>query len=150
MPCAQTLAALLSPGYAHWKGQVLNADELHEVYEGLKLNNVNKYDYVLTGKGPREQAPGPASLAQPGWTREVPEHPTPGLVPGPCLLQGGVAHATEHLVLSMPSDTSGSTLGLQRTRGEATRGVGKRLGWNSQVGTRCCLVHCSCLYPSLV
>nr|KAF6379768.1 pyridoxal kinase [Myotis myotis] len=35
-------------GYAHWKGQVLNADELHEVYEGLKLNNVNKYDYVLT------------------------------------------------------------------------------------------------------
>ncbi|EPQ09667.1 Pyridoxal kinase [Myotis brandtii] len=36
-------------GYAHWKGQVLNADELHEVYEGLKLNNVNKYDYVLTG-----------------------------------------------------------------------------------------------------
>nr|KAF6478297.1 pyridoxal kinase [Molossus molossus] len=36
-------------GYAHWKGQVLNSDELHEVYEGLKLNNVNKYDYVLTG-----------------------------------------------------------------------------------------------------
>ncbi|KAM8906923.1 pyridoxal kinase isoform 1-T1 [Lycaon pictus] len=36
-------------GYAHWKGQVLNSDELHELYEGLKLNNVNKYDYVLTG-----------------------------------------------------------------------------------------------------
>ncbi|XP_064413274.1 pyridoxal kinase [Latimeria chalumnae] len=36
-------------GYAHWKGQVLNADELHELYEGLKLNNVNHYDYVLTG-----------------------------------------------------------------------------------------------------
>uniref|UniRef100_A0A6I8PR96 Pyridoxal kinase n=1 Tax=Ornithorhynchus anatinus TaxID=9258 RepID=A0A6I8PR96_ORNAN len=36
-------------GYAHWKGQVLNADELHELYEGLKLNKVNKYDYVLTG-----------------------------------------------------------------------------------------------------
>ncbi|XP_003798128.1 pyridoxal kinase [Otolemur garnettii] len=36
-------------GYAHWKGQVLNADELHELYEGLRLNNVNKYDYVLTG-----------------------------------------------------------------------------------------------------
>uniref|UniRef100_A0A8C0PRD5 Pyridoxal kinase n=1 Tax=Canis lupus familiaris TaxID=9615 RepID=A0A8C0PRD5_CANLF len=35
-------------GYAHWKGQVLNSDELHELYEGLKLNNVNKYDYVLT------------------------------------------------------------------------------------------------------
>lgn len=52
VPCAQALTALLSPGYAHWKGQVLNADELHEVYEGLKLNNVNKYDYVLTGKGP--------------------------------------------------------------------------------------------------
>ncbi|XP_045630116.1 pyridoxal kinase [Ursus americanus] len=36
-------------GYAHWKGQVLNSGELHELYEGLKLNNVNKYDYVLTG-----------------------------------------------------------------------------------------------------
>ncbi|XP_054360051.1 pyridoxal kinase isoform X2 [Mirounga angustirostris] len=36
-------------GYAHWKGQVLNSDELHELYEGLKLNSVNKYDYVLTG-----------------------------------------------------------------------------------------------------
>uniref|UniRef100_A0A5F5PIS5 Pyridoxal kinase n=2 Tax=Equus TaxID=9789 RepID=A0A5F5PIS5_HORSE len=35
-------------GYTHWKGQVLNSDELHELYEGLKLNNVNKYDYVLT------------------------------------------------------------------------------------------------------
>uniref|UniRef100_A0A2K6F303 Pyridoxal kinase n=1 Tax=Propithecus coquereli TaxID=379532 RepID=A0A2K6F303_PROCO len=35
-------------GYAHWKGQVLNSDELHELYEGLKLNSVNKYDYVLT------------------------------------------------------------------------------------------------------
>ncbi|XP_037686814.1 pyridoxal kinase isoform X2 [Choloepus didactylus] len=36
-------------GYAHWKGQVLNSDELHELYEGLRLNKVNKYDYVLTG-----------------------------------------------------------------------------------------------------
>uniref|UniRef100_A0A8C0H0D4 Pyridoxal kinase n=1 Tax=Chelonoidis abingdonii TaxID=106734 RepID=A0A8C0H0D4_CHEAB len=36
-------------GYAHWKGQMLNSDELHELYEGLKLNNVNHYDYVLTG-----------------------------------------------------------------------------------------------------
>nr|XP_039336357.1 pyridoxal kinase isoform X3 [Saimiri boliviensis boliviensis] len=36
-------------GYAHWKGQVLNSHELQELYEGLKLNNVNKYDYVLTG-----------------------------------------------------------------------------------------------------
>lgn len=40
----------LPSGYDHWKGQVLNSDELHELYEGLKLNNVNKYDYVLTGK----------------------------------------------------------------------------------------------------
>ncbi|XP_077611493.1 pyridoxal kinase [Crocuta crocuta] len=36
-------------GYPHWKGQVLNSDELQELYEGLKLNSVNKYDYVLTG-----------------------------------------------------------------------------------------------------
>lgn len=36
-------------GYAHWKGQVLQSQELHELYEGLKVNSVNKYDYVLTG-----------------------------------------------------------------------------------------------------
>lgn len=36
-------------GYAHWKGQVLTSQELHALYEGLKANNVNKYDYVLTG-----------------------------------------------------------------------------------------------------
>ncbi|KAG8507164.1 Pyridoxal kinase, partial [Galemys pyrenaicus] len=38
------------PGYAHWKGQVLNSGELQELYEGLRLNGVNKYDYVLTGE----------------------------------------------------------------------------------------------------
>ncbi|KAK6310053.1 hypothetical protein J4Q44_G00199340 [Coregonus suidteri] len=36
-------------GYSHWKGQVLTADELNVLYEGIKLNNVNRYDYVLTG-----------------------------------------------------------------------------------------------------
>ncbi|KAM8976799.1 pyridoxal kinase [Pelodytes ibericus] len=36
-------------GYNHWKGQVLNAEELQELYEGLKLNQVTQYDYVLTG-----------------------------------------------------------------------------------------------------
>ncbi|KAJ8255577.1 hypothetical protein COCON_G00194410 [Conger conger] len=36
-------------GYPHWKGQVLTADELNVLYEGIKLNNVNHYDYVLTG-----------------------------------------------------------------------------------------------------
>ncbi|XP_036426364.1 pyridoxal kinase-like [Colossoma macropomum] len=36
-------------GYEHWKGQVLTADELHVLYEGIKLNKLNHYDYVLTG-----------------------------------------------------------------------------------------------------
>lgn len=50
---------LCSPaGYTHWNGQVLNSDELHELYEGLKLNNVNKYDYVLTGKSPEAEGAG--------------------------------------------------------------------------------------------
>ncbi len=40
----------LYSGYSHWKGQVLTADELHVLYEGIKLNNVNHYDYVLTGQ----------------------------------------------------------------------------------------------------
>ncbi|ROL54894.1 Pyridoxal kinase [Anabarilius grahami] len=35
-------------GYEHWKGQVMTADELQVLYEGIKLNNVNHYDYVLT------------------------------------------------------------------------------------------------------
>lgn len=49
--CNQTLKTpLLSAGYSHWKGQVLTADELHVLYEGIKLNNVHQYDYVLTGE----------------------------------------------------------------------------------------------------
>ncbi|KAM4561693.1 pyridoxal kinase-like [Fundulus diaphanus] len=36
-------------GYAQWKGQVLTAEELNELYEGIKLNKVNRYDYILTG-----------------------------------------------------------------------------------------------------
>ncbi|XP_056145605.1 pyridoxal kinase-like [Lampris incognitus] len=36
-------------GYSHWKGQVLTAEELNVLYEGIKCNNVNYYDYVLTG-----------------------------------------------------------------------------------------------------
>ncbi|XP_034042473.1 pyridoxal kinase-like [Thalassophryne amazonica] len=36
-------------GYAHWKGQVLTAEELNVLYDGIKLNEVNHYDYILTG-----------------------------------------------------------------------------------------------------
>ncbi|PWA31199.1 hypothetical protein CCH79_00002936 [Gambusia affinis] len=36
-------------GYAHWKGQVLTAEELNVLYEGIKLNKVTQYDYILTG-----------------------------------------------------------------------------------------------------
>ncbi|XP_042189957.1 pyridoxal kinase-like [Callorhinchus milii] len=36
-------------GYDHWTGQVMTANELHTLYDGLKLNGVNRYDYVLTG-----------------------------------------------------------------------------------------------------
>lgn len=38
-------------GYEHWKGQVLTADELNILYEGIKLNKVDHYHYVLTGRG---------------------------------------------------------------------------------------------------
>lgn len=51
--CQGPECCVLPTGYAHWKGQVLNSGELHELYEGLKLNNVNKYDYVLTGESTR-------------------------------------------------------------------------------------------------
>lgn len=46
-----SIKVFLLPGYEHWKGQVMTADELHVLYEGIKLNNVNHYDYVLTGTG---------------------------------------------------------------------------------------------------
>lgn len=46
------ISPVLSEGYSHWKGQVLTADELHVLYEGIKLNNVHHYDYVLTGGCP--------------------------------------------------------------------------------------------------
>ncbi|KAL2103147.1 hypothetical protein ACEWY4_000015 [Coilia grayii] len=36
-------------GYEHWRGQVLNADELQSLYEGLQLNQLTHYDYILTG-----------------------------------------------------------------------------------------------------
>lgn len=46
----KSIRSLLFTGYSHWKGQVLTADELHVLYEGIKLNNVHHYDYVLTGE----------------------------------------------------------------------------------------------------
>ncbi|XP_067848514.1 pyridoxal (pyridoxine, vitamin B6) kinase a [Heptranchias perlo] len=36
-------------GYEHWKGQTMTAAELQTLYQGLKLNDVTRYDYVLTG-----------------------------------------------------------------------------------------------------
>lgn len=36
-------------GYPSFRGQVLNAEELQELYDGLKLNRINKYSHVLTG-----------------------------------------------------------------------------------------------------
>ena len=122
-PRAPALRALLSPGYAHGKGQVLNADELHEVYEGLKLNDVNKYDYVLTGKGPGGAGAGTREPCFSGGGLGKPHSsPCPGLVPSPSLLQG-------ELGLVQASHTSGNTLGLQcPLGGVGFRGVLGR-GW---------------------
>ena len=36
-------------GHSPWKGQVLNSDELPKLSDGLKLNDMKKYDNVLTG-----------------------------------------------------------------------------------------------------
>ncbi|WKX90697.1 hypothetical protein Q1695_009502 [Nippostrongylus brasiliensis] len=36
-------------GYKHVKGQRLTDVELTELYEGLKLNEINEYSYILTG-----------------------------------------------------------------------------------------------------
>lgn len=37
------------PGYGVFKGQVLNATDLQELYSGLKDNELLKYSHVLTG-----------------------------------------------------------------------------------------------------
>uniref|UniRef100_UPI00358E5F50 pyridoxal kinase isoform X1 n=1 Tax=Myxine glutinosa TaxID=7769 RepID=UPI00358E5F50 len=37
------------PWYKHWRGHVLKSDELCQLYEGLRLNGITDYDYVLTG-----------------------------------------------------------------------------------------------------
>lgn len=64
---------------------MLNSDELHELYEGLQLNGVNKYDYVLTGESPvrrpgdcRSPAAGPQGVGEggvqtPGLSRPAPQ-----------------------------------------------------------------------------
>eukprot|EP01130_Rhizamoeba_saxonica_P002941 TRINITY_DN1295_c0_g1_i1.p1 TRINITY_DN1295_c0_g1~~TRINITY_DN1295_c0_g1_i1.p1 ORF type:complete len:297 (-),score=57.01 TRINITY_DN1295_c0_g1_i1:99-989(-) len=36
-------------GYPSFRGQVLSPDQLNELYEGLKQNNLNQYDCLVTG-----------------------------------------------------------------------------------------------------
>ncbi|EDV25249.1 uncharacterized protein TRIADDRAFT_25994 [Trichoplax adhaerens] len=35
--------------YGKWKGQILNATELWDLYEGLRENNLHEYSHLLTG-----------------------------------------------------------------------------------------------------
>ncbi|XP_059165424.1 pyridoxal kinase-like isoform X2 [Physella acuta] len=36
-------------GYGKWKGQVLNAEEAHDLFQGLRINNLLDFTHVLTG-----------------------------------------------------------------------------------------------------
>ena len=36
-------------GYKHVRGQVLDANELKVLFEGLKLNNLHHFSHLLTG-----------------------------------------------------------------------------------------------------
>ena len=36
-------------GYKVCNGQILNSDELGELYEGLRANHLNNYSHLLTG-----------------------------------------------------------------------------------------------------
>lgn len=40
---------MIHVGYKQIKGQLLNAEDLQELYDGLKLNNLCAYTHVLTG-----------------------------------------------------------------------------------------------------
>jgi pyridoxal/pyridoxine/pyridoxamine kinase len=36
-------------GYPTWRGQVLQADQMWQLYEGLCENNLTTYSHILTG-----------------------------------------------------------------------------------------------------
>jgi pyridoxine kinase len=36
-------------GYGKWKGQVLNAEDVADLFEGLRINNLLNFSFVLTG-----------------------------------------------------------------------------------------------------
>lgn len=43
---------------------MLTAEELHVLYEGIKLNQVNRYDYILTGESQTPERPRHQSVAK--------------------------------------------------------------------------------------
>jgi len=93
------------PGYSHWKGQVLNSDELQELYDGLKLNSVNQYDYVLTGEPSGVDGKPGLPPAQVGWWGD-PEHPNPA-APSPATREEGRSRLQEELSGALVTATSG-------------------------------------------
>lgn len=44
---------------------MLSSHELHTLYEGLRLNSMNQYDYVLTGKAPGRPASVEGDVCRP-------------------------------------------------------------------------------------
>ena len=84
---------------------MLNSDELQELYDGLKLNSVNQYDYVLTGE-PRgvDGEPG-LPPAQVGWWRD-PEHPSPA-APSHATREEGWSRLQEELSGALVTARSG-------------------------------------------
>lgn len=83
---------------------MLNSGELQELYDGLKLNSVNQYDYVLTGE-PRgvDGEPG-LPPAQVGWWGD-PEYPNPA-APSPATHEEGRS-LQEELSGALVTATSG-------------------------------------------
>lgn len=44
--------------YKHVKGQKLDDAHLADIYEGLRLNDINHYSHILTGKFPNDLSLG--------------------------------------------------------------------------------------------
>lgn len=62
---------------------MLSSQELHELYEGLKINSVNKYDYVLTGEGPQVLVQGSRQAGDRSDTDPLSRlRPCPSFLPG--------------------------------------------------------------------
>lgn len=107
---------------------MLSSHELHTLYEGLRLNSMNQYDYVLTGKAPGHPPPSRATCA--AQTSGHPgDHHAPVAVLSPLRRRPSRASRLGHPGVPAPA------------AGGDRRGVGKGSGVKHPAARRVGAVH---------